>query len=204
MELRPQIRLWNWHTHFVKECEFGNLHLNESRILSHWSAEGVRGSPNPPTRSVDLTKPKITTWRWETALIRASSHAKVISQPKVDGRRVIFIQLSDTKKKLTHPRVREWCSREGKWDWPNFDSYQQWHCPMWKVVVQRIGSPCPVFTKLAVCKHIIGVSLRLRIPTCIVPEEAKKLTLQKKPRRGRPALAHKALIRQWFRLLYSE
>ncbi|OAF66190.1 hypothetical protein A3Q56_06105 [Intoshia linei] len=45
-------------------------------------------------------------------------------------------------------------------------------------------------------KHSIGIEIRLRIDGCIVPRESKALPLNVKRKRGRPAQANQALLRQ--------
>lgn len=53
---------------------------------------------------------------------------------------------------------------------------------------------CKEFFKNFICKHIIGVSLRMKYVTA--PDEAKNLPLGQKRKRGRPALARAALVFQ--------
>ena len=53
---------------------------------------------------------------------------------------------------------------------------------------------CPVFMKQYICKHIVGIALRLKL--CKPPASAKNVPLGQKPSRGRPAKAKKALLTQ--------
>ncbi|OAF70297.1 hypothetical protein A3Q56_01954 [Intoshia linei] len=46
------------------------------------------------------------------------------------------------------------------------------------------------------CKHSIGIAIRLKIDGCIVPQESKALPLNVKRKRGRPAQVNQALLRQ--------
>ena len=53
---------------------------------------------------------------------------------------------------------------------------------------------CPQFFKRGVCKHIIGISIRLGLTQA--PLEAKSVPLGQKRKRGRPSKAKPALVRQ--------
>ncbi|OAF67616.1 hypothetical protein A3Q56_04670 [Intoshia linei] len=55
---------------------------------------------------------------------------------------------------------------------------------------------CPFWSKPYMCKHSIGIAIRLKIDGCIVPREAKALSLNIKKKRGRPAQTNQALMRQ--------
>ena len=53
---------------------------------------------------------------------------------------------------------------------------------------------CPVFLKQYVCKHLIGVAIRLK--KAKPPAAAKSIPIGQKRRRGRPKLAKPALLSQ--------
>lgn len=53
---------------------------------------------------------------------------------------------------------------------------------------------CPVFKKEYICKHVIGIALRLK--EVKAPIEAKTVSIGSKRKRGRPAKAKKALLVQ--------
>lgn len=53
---------------------------------------------------------------------------------------------------------------------------------------------CPSYMKKYICKHIVGLAIRLKYVT--PPVEAKALPLNQKRKRGRPSKAKKALIVQ--------
>jgi len=53
---------------------------------------------------------------------------------------------------------------------------------------------CPSFLKNYICKHIIGMSIRLKY--CKPPQEAKNVEIGTKRKRGRPSKAKKALLTQ--------
>ena len=59
---------------------------------------------------------------------------------------------------------------------------------------------CPSYYKTYLCKHIIGIAIHLKASTKIdIPIQAKNIGSNRK--KGRPALAKAALIRQLFRSL---
>ncbi len=53
---------------------------------------------------------------------------------------------------------------------------------------------CPAFMKNFVCKHMVGVALRLKL--CKPPPAAMNVPIGEKRKRGRPARAKKALLTQ--------
>ena len=53
---------------------------------------------------------------------------------------------------------------------------------------------CAIFLKSYVCKHVIGIAIRLGLAEA--PLEAKNVPLGQKRKRGRPSRAKPALIRQ--------
>lgn len=53
---------------------------------------------------------------------------------------------------------------------------------------------CPAFLKNYICKHIVGMAIRLKIWK--PPPSAKALPIGEKRKRGRPAKARRALIMQ--------
>jgi len=56
------------------------------------------------------------------------------------------------------------------------------------------SSNCPTFLKSHICKHVIGIAIRLK-KFSVIPE-AKNLKLGARRKRGRPAKASNALRRQ--------
>lgn len=53
---------------------------------------------------------------------------------------------------------------------------------------------CPFFLKCYVCKHVLGMALRLQLAKC--PKNAVPTVIEKEPKRGRKTLATRALLRQ--------
>ena len=84
-------------------------------------------------------------------------------------------------------------------DFVSFDEYLKIVNSIW--VVSNLSSDmfsatstCPFYLKNDSCKHILGLAIRLKY--CEPPVQAKKGPLGTKRKRGRPALAKKALLTQ--------
>ncbi|KAL0821529.1 hypothetical protein ABMA28_004986 [Loxostege sticticalis] len=88
--------------------------------------------------------------------------------------------------------------------WLNFDDYKRKHFAFWKVKVPKNGTEnvnwkkgsctCPQFYKKYICKHLLGLAIRLKLAT--PPSEAKALPIGQKRKRGRPTKSRPALIIQ--------
>jgi hypothetical protein len=83
----------------------------------------------------------------------------------------------------------------------SFDTYKSVYFSIWCVCLPnnaeewRKGTcTCPSFLKNYICKHIIGMSIRLKY--CKPPQEAKNVEIGTKRKRGRPSKAKKALLTQ--------
>ena len=59
---------------------------------------------------------------------------------------------------------------------------------------KRSKCNCPAFLKNYICKHIVGMAIRLK--HCKPPPEAKTVALGEKRKRGRPSKAKPALLVQ--------
>lgn len=87
-------------------------------------------------------------------------------------------------------------------EWSTFDQYRMNHFSSYEVGIPQdtkrwaeSGScTCPSFFKHNMCKHLIGVAIRLGLAT--VPPTARNLPIGQKRKRGRPQQAKKALIIQ--------
>ena len=86
-------------------------------------------------------------------------------------------------------------------DWSTFDEYKQVAFAHWTIVLPinkeqwKTGEcNCPQFFKDYICKHVIGLAIRLKYVT--PPAEAKNIPIGIKRKRGRPSKARPALILQ--------
>ncbi|CAF4368506.1 unnamed protein product [Rotaria sp. Silwood2] len=83
----------------------------------------------------------------------------------------------------------------------SFDTYKSVYFNIWCVCLsnnpekwKEATCTCPSFMKKFICKHTIGISIRLKY--CKPPPEAKNVTIGTKRKRGRPSKAKKALLIQ--------
>jgi hypothetical protein len=85
--------------------------------------------------------------------------------------------------------------------WNTFDQFKKRASSVWKVTLPSDASnekwragkcTCPFFLKKYMCKHIIGLAIRLK--SAKPPPAAKDVPIGEKRKRGRPKQAKKALI----------
>lgn len=86
-------------------------------------------------------------------------------------------------------------------DWDTFDGYKKNAFAYWRVALPTQQTAwvngkctCPIFFKNYMCKHIIGLAIRLKYVA--PPAQAKSVPIGQKRKRGRPAKARPALIIQ--------
>jgi len=82
-----------------------------------------------------------------------------------------------------------------------FDTYKSVYFKIWCLCLSNnpeewrtATCTCPSFLKSYVCKHIVGMCIRLKY--CKPPPEAKNVAIGTKRKRGRPSKARKALLLQ--------
>lgn len=80
-----------------------------------------------------------------------------------------------------------------------FDTYKSVYFKIWCLCLSNnpeewrtVTCTCPSFLKNYICKHVIGMSIRLKY--CKPPPEAKNVEIGTKRKRGRPSKARKALL----------
>ncbi|CAF2900140.1 unnamed protein product [Rotaria sp. Silwood2] len=83
----------------------------------------------------------------------------------------------------------------------SFDTYKPVYFNIWCVCLsnnaekwEEATCTCSSFMKNYICKHIIGMPIRLKY--CILPPEANNVEIGTKRKRGRPSKAKKALLVQ--------
>ncbi|CAF1118993.1 unnamed protein product [Rotaria sordida] len=88
-----------------------------------------------------------------------------------------------------------------KMKWYSFDQYKKKAFNIWSVTlpVDKLKwlegvCNCPAFFKKFMCKHVVGMAIRLNY--CKPPPAAKNIKIGEKRRRGRPAKSKKALLMQ--------
>jgi hypothetical protein len=85
--------------------------------------------------------------------------------------------------------------------WHSFDQYKVKAFNIWRVLLPIDETKwidgqcnCPAFFKKFMCKHIVGLAIRLNY--CRPPPAAKNVTIGENRRRGRPLKAKKTLLIQ--------
>ncbi|CAH2085242.1 unnamed protein product [Euphydryas editha] len=116
------------------------------------------------------------------------------------GRKVVVLKADSMKKTYLIASSGESTVQFGQ-DWSSFDEYKQVAFAYWTVELPinkdqwKTGEcNCPQFFKDYICKHVIGLAIRLKYVT--PPAEAKNIPIGIKRKRGRPAKARPALIVQ--------
>lgn len=108
-----------------------------------------------------------------------------------------FVQSSNT---TVNDFSIEYCANILNTEWKSFDQFKkEGFAKMFAVRINpsnwraKSRCTCPHFSKRFVCKHVIGMALRLKLAKC--PKNAIPTPIGKKPTRGRKKLATKALLR---------
>lgn len=86
--------------------------------------------------------------------------------------------------------------------WETFDEFKVQHFSKWQISLPlnteewKLGGKCdcPTFYKIYMCKHIIGLALRLK--HTVLPVGVKNILMGEKRKRGRPSKSKQALIIQ--------
>jgi hypothetical protein len=119
---------------------------------------------------------------------------EVISMPN-DNTTKYYVPAGD-KTKLSDKEIQRY--EAGRFN--SFDSFKSVQFGIWCVCLPnaeewRKGTcTCSSFLKTYMCKHVIGISMRMKY--CKPPPEAKNVPIGEKRKRGRPAKAKKALLTQ--------
>ena len=98
---------------------------------------------------------------------------------------------------ITQKRLTTFKAVAGKWK--TFDQFKQSHYSIWTISINEqdtndFDCTCPHFLKKHICKHTLGMQIRLKLVNA--PPEAKTIPLGQKRKRGRPAKAKQALLVQ--------
>lgn len=152
-------------------------------IVRNWSMEYTAG-----LKLVTLNAPEIPLALWTKGYHFAKANSKITSSRR--GAAIIY-------------RCAEIEKIDDAIDWNNFDVFKkksfEFHDTQFIYPINRenwLKSKCDCcdYFKLYICAHIIGIAIRLKI--VIAPAEAKSLPIGQKRKRGRPAKAKSALVRQ--------
>lgn len=169
---------------FRKRYDLGQFRTVLFEMITQWSIEYVndlKQVKNEPT--IDLAM-------WTSSYNWARSNAKSIVIKNVTE---ISYEITVVESDVNSIDCTDWTSFE---DFENSFAFQTatFPYPLNKDNWTLGHCDCCDFFKLFICKHIIGIALRLKFVTA--PPEAKNIPIGMKRKRGRPALAARALIVQ--------
>ncbi|GBM65566.1 hypothetical protein AVEN_169848-1 [Araneus ventricosus] len=168
------------------------LEVLENAIVKKWSNE--RDPVNPNYKPFYM-KPQHSTKVWTEAYQWAKLEVKILEE-KNGNQSVFYLPSSQVKQNISAEMVRSHESAYLKWT--SFDEYKtEYSNCIWKMTVSASDSDgsvstcsCPVFAKKYICKHGLGMLIRMEREK--VPNEAKGLPLGQKRKRGQPTRAKKS------------
>lgn len=163
--------------------DLGKFRVALFDMVQAWSLEYTTGDKIVATESADIELKM-----WTAGYQFAKSNVKITSRRR--GNTIIY-------RTAQAERV------DDSTDWDDFDSFKKksfdFHDTTFVYPTRKdnwLNSECDCsdYLKLYVCCHIIGISIRLKYIT--PPAEAKSVPIGQKRKRGRPAKAKPALVRQ--------
>ena len=165
-------------------------------VVNKWSEKRDPYSVNHP--KVFMQEPSITTSDF-TAAYNWMTKSFVIQKNCQDTKQ-FFIKSKHSTQVFNNTSVKAYCDATKSSSFRSFDEYHSICFSVWHVVFEGNSDEtnwkmaqcsCPSNQKNYICKHIIGIAARLNFVT--IPLLAKLVPIDEKRRRGRPALARKAL-----------
>jgi hypothetical protein len=141
-----------------------------------------------------ITEPTITLSTWTKAYQWAKSNKEVIIKEEAESIEY-YLPTSDSTK-VTQADIDVVKNLR----WNTFDQFKKRSFHVWILSFPKNLSNwkngkcnCPSFFKEFICKHVVGMALRLKL--CKPPPAAKDVPIGEKRKRGRPKLATKALLK---------
>ncbi len=165
----------------------------EKDIVSQWSVER---DPEKANAKIFAAKPSKTLKVWTESYQWANERCVILH--KTEERSVKTYHISPAGAAPVSPKtVEDVQTKRSLKSWTSFDDYKEAARAFWTVKV--IGDAwedsvcsCPVFQKQFICKHSLGMAIRLKYIRA--PDEAKTVPIGRKRKRGRPSKARPALI----------
>ena len=140
-------------------------------------------------------KPSIDLKGWTEGYNWARSEKDIISKSFDNDKHEYYCPVGD-EHKVTQDQI----STVKDMRWNTFEQFKKRAFSVWivslvpKSETWREGTcTCPNFLKKYMCKHLIGMAIRLKLAK--PPPAAKNVPINEKRRRGRPKFATKALLR---------
>lgn len=163
--------------------ELGKFLIKLFEMINSWTMEYVSG-----IKAVTIDAPEIKLDLWTKGYQFAKANVKVTSRK--NGAHIIYRSTAIDKI-------------DDSTDWNDFDSFKKnsfsFHDTKFEYPTKRENwlcseCDCRDYFKLYICEHIIGIAIRLKL--VVPPVEAKNVPIGQKRKRGRPAKAKSALVRQ--------
>jgi len=161
-------------------------------IVNKWSKER---NPSRVNAKKFEHQPTITLSCWTDGYNWFKGNKEVISIPK--GDRTIYYIPAGEETTITEKEIK----RYENCRFNLFHVYKSVYFKIWCLCLSNnpeelrtATCTCPSFLKNYICKHVIGMSIRLKY--CKPPPEAKNVEIGTKRKRGRPSKARKALLLQ--------
>lgn len=167
------------------------MNLLMDKILRDWSLERDPLSINhkkfeiAPTKSLAL---------WTLAYQWATGPASLLvprKQQNADGSKLCYAAASGMPP-VTSQSIAAYRAFFSNFSWQSFDQYVISRNSMWVVKLtesnwESASCTCQIFLKEYICKHILGIAIRLKYcDIAVVPAAAKSVPIGEKRKKGRP------------------
>ncbi|CAF2081129.1 unnamed protein product [Rotaria magnacalcarata] len=158
-------------------------------IVNNWSNERDIKSINA---KIFATEPTISLELWTLSYQWAKSTKDIICISN-DSSKTCYIPARDIQS-ITQANLNKYKNKK----WSTFNQFQKsfdiWCMEMNDSTWKKSKCNCPIFFKNYICKHVVGMAIRLKY--CKPPPAAKTVPIGEKRKRGRPAKATPALLVQ--------
>jgi hypothetical protein len=157
-----------------------------TEMVNHWSTQYSSISAE---NRVFATTPTLALREWT----RSYQWAKL-------QKKVVLTRSDDVFKYYDVPGGKAETIEEFQNKWTNFNEYKKQFFSKWEVALPLNSNwtdgkcDCPMFYKHYMCKHVMGLAIRLKLTS--PPLEAKNVPIGQKRKRGRPTKSKPALIIQ--------
>ena len=179
--------------HTIRErMPVSQFRVRAEELVQSWSEvrdpSSVNGKEFAWQRTVHLHE-------WTARYHCAAKNLKVLQRKQKHC--TMYFTASSKSAPITSERLTHYQATENKWT--TFAEFQKEYYGLWVIVIfpKRLEDStctCPYFSKKTICKHVLGMQIRMKLIT--VPEEAKQIPLGQKRKRGRPSKSKRALLFQ--------
>ncbi|CAM4814310.1 unnamed protein product [Rotaria magnacalcarata] len=161
-----------------------------SNIVNNWSIERDTSSINV---KLFVTEPTISLKLWTLSYQWAKSTKDITCVPN-DSSKKYYIPARDLQS-ITQANLDKYKNKK----WTTFNQFKK-SFDIWCIELEndsdwkKFKCNCPAFLKNYLCKHVVGMAIRLKY--CKPPAAAKTVPIGEKRKRGRPTKAKPALLLQ--------